>query len=105
MHGTKKRAPPPWHDHHKGYKYKELSDSIIYISTKFNLERIVVVFKCDGGANMKKCSYSICSHLDCTAVITPKKHLFAIDSFAHVIAGSCKAVIVDVKSEDVLLDK
>ena len=40
---------------------KNISDSVIDIITKFNLEKTNVGFACDGGANMKKCSDIICS--------------------------------------------
>ena len=61
-------------------------------------------FACDGGANLKKCSDIICSELDHTAMFTPKKILFEMECLAHVIDGACKAGVVDVQSEDMLLD-
>ena len=59
----------------KGTDVKSLSDSIIDIIIKFNLEKIIFGFTCDGGANLKKCSDIICSQLDRTAVFTPNKPL------------------------------
>ena len=71
----------------KGTYENNLSESIIDIITKFNLEKKNVGFTCYGGANMKKCSYIICSELDHTAVFSPKKPLFAMGFLVHVISG------------------
>ena len=37
-------------------------------------------------------------------MFTPKKPLFEIELLAHVIAGACKAGVVDVKYEDGSID-
>ena len=63
----------------KGAYANNLSGYIIDIITKFNLEGVIYGFTCDGGSNLKKCSDIICSELYHTAVITSKKHIFAMD--------------------------
>ena len=80
----------------KGTDAKNLSDSIIYIITKFNLEKNIVVFTCDDGDNLNKCSDIICYDLDHTALFTPNKYLFAMDFLEYVISGAWKAGVVDV---------
>ena len=75
----------------KGTDVKNISFFIIDIITKFNLEKNIVGYTCDGGANMKKCSDIIFSQLDHTAVFTPKKPLFEMEFLAHVISGACKS--------------
>ena len=71
----------------KGTYAKNISESIIDIITKFDLEGGGGGFACDGGANLKKCSDIICSELDHTAMFTPKKPLFAMECLVHVISG------------------
>ena len=58
---------------------KNLSNSIIDIITKFNLEKKIVGFTCDSRANLKKCSDIICYELDHKDVFNPKKPLLAMD--------------------------
>ena len=88
----------------KGTDATNFSDSIIDIINLFNLEKKVVCFTCDCGANLKKCSHIICSELDRIAVFTPNKPIFQMEHLEYVIAWSCKAGVVDVKSEDGSLD-
>ena len=79
----------------KGADAKNLSDSIIYIITKFNLEKNIVVFTCDDGDNLKKCSDIICSELDHTALFYPKNLFLQIELLVHVNYGACKACVID----------
>ena len=79
----------------KGTDTNNLSEYIIDIITKFNLEKNIVVFTCDDGDNLKKCSDIICSELDHTALFYPKNLFLQIELLVHVNYGACKACVID----------
>ena len=59
-----------------GTDAKNLSESIIVIITKVNLEKQIVGFIYDSGDNLNNCLDNIYSELDHTAVFTSNKLLF-----------------------------
>ena len=78
--------------------------SVGNVINHFNLEYKRVGITSDRGTNLARCKAILESTFDNTRVFDLEKPMFVMDCLAHVLANSCKSVVMDVKYDDGRVD-
>ena len=74
-----------------------LSLSVMEVMDNFGLESKIVGITSDGGGNIQVCREALESKYTNDSVFSPPKPLFTMERLAHILKGSCKAVVQLIK--------
>ena len=76
-----------------------LSLSVIEVVENFGLEEKIVGITIYGGGNLWVYSWALESKYTNESVFFKPNPLFAMEFFAHIFSGACKAVVQSIKSD------
>ena len=83
---------------------KSFSTAVKDCLDQFHVTRKVVSFTQDDGGNLSRCERALDENVDNSEVFTPKQPIFEQECTAHVLHCACKAAIINMVSDDKLIN-
>jgi len=83
---------------------KRFSSAVKDCLDEFYVSRKVVSLTQDDGGNLSTCERALDENVDNSEVFTPKQPIFEQECTAHVLHCACKATVINVESDDKLIN-